>query len=84
MNRYAFVTAKHMANEPKNSRDFYKIAAFSTSLAAGVMAAFLGSIKNMAHDPSLEISAWTWIMFVAGAAAGWLFWKIIWWKSRMK
>jgi len=73
-----------MADEPKNSRDFYKIAAFSTALALGVMAAFLGSIKNMAHDPTLEISARTWIMFVVGAAAGWLFWRIVWWKSRTK
>lgn len=73
-----------MANEPKNSQDFYKIAAFSTALALGVMAAFLVSIKNLAHDPTLEISAWTWIMFAAGAVAGWLFWKVIWWKSRTK
>ena len=61
----------------KNQRDFFRIISISTALAFGVLAAFLYSIKDIGHDPSLEFSAGTVVAFIVAAVAGWSFWRIV-------
>ena len=64
-------------SEQKNQRDLFIIMKFSTSLGLGVMCAFLYSLKDVAHDASLEFSAGTVVSFVVGAVLGWGFWSAV-------
>jgi hypothetical protein len=66
-----------MDDSAKNQRDFFRIVKIATALALGTMAAFLYSMKDLAHDASLEFSAGSVIVFVIGAAVGWFFWTVV-------
>jgi len=73
-----------MSDSSKNERDFFRIVSISTALALGTMAAFLYSMKDIAHDATLEFTAGTVVAFVVGAAAGWGFWRGIQFLNRAK
>jgi len=73
-----------MSDSSKNERDFFRIVSISTALALGTMAAFLYSMKDIAHDATLEFTAGTVVAFVVGAAAGWGFWRGIQFLNRPK
>ena len=65
-------------NDPsKNQRDFFRIIKISTSLAFGTLAAFLYSMKDIIHDPTLVFSVGTVISFVVGAIVGWFLWSFV-------
>lgn len=63
--------------ETRNERDLFWIMTFSTSLGFGVLTAFLCSLKDIKNDVSFEFSIGTVVGFVAGASAGWFFWRIL-------
>jgi len=73
-----------MSDSSKNERDFFRIVSISTGLALGTMAAFLYSMKDLAHDATLEFTPGTVVAFVLGAAAGWGFWRGIKFLNRAK
>jgi hypothetical protein len=61
----------------KNERDFLRIASISTALAFG---AVLGSIESLRKDGSgfsFQLSGATVVGFMAGAAVGFLYWKLV-------
>jgi len=66
-----------MSDPNRNQRDFFRIVKIATALAFGTMAAFLYSMKDIAHDASLEFSAGTVIVFIICAALGWGFWSLV-------
>lgn len=68
---------KTESRDARNRRDLFRIMTFSTALGMGTLGAFLASIKDVAHDASLEFSAGTVIAFAVGTAAGWTFWPIV-------
>ena len=66
-----------MSEPSKNERDFFRIVRISTSLAFGVLAAFLYSMKDISHDAGLVFSAGTVVAFIIAAVVGWLFWLVV-------
>ena len=61
----------------KNERDFFRIVSWTTAMAFGVLAAFLYSMKDIIHDPRLEFSPGTVVVFVIAAVVGWGFWRVV-------
>ena len=61
----------------RNERDFFRIIKISTALGFGTLAAFLYSMKDIVHDPTLVFSVGTIVAFILAAVAGWAFWSLI-------
>ncbi len=61
----------------RQERDFFRIMQVSTALGMAVLGAFLASIKDMAHDASLEFSVWTVIACVVCGGLGLGFWPLM-------
>ncbi len=61
----------------RQERDFFRIMQVSTALGMAVLGAFLASIKDMAHDATLEFSIWTVVACVVCGGLGWGFWPLM-------
>jgi hypothetical protein len=73
-----------VSSQSKNERDLFRIMVYSSSLGCGVMAAFLYSLKDVRHDPTLVFTGGTIIAFMLGAVACWSFWSVVKYLIRKK
>ncbi len=58
------------------SPGLYKIVLGSTTLGLGFMAATLEALRPSAAGFAFKVSAWTFVAFAMGLAAGLLYWKL--------
>jgi NhaP-type Na+/H+ or K+/H+ antiporter len=65
-----------MEIESKNTRDFYRVATWSTCIGFAAMGGLFGSLRDLATDFRVEFSFGTILGAAIGAFAGWLLWKI--------
>jgi hypothetical protein len=65
-----------MENDSKNTRDFYRVATWSTCFGFAVLGALLGSFRETATNYEWFFSIRTVLGVVIGIVAGWLIWKI--------
>jgi hypothetical protein len=84
--RVTLVVSGEMAQNDtsRNERDFFRIVRFSTALGFGTLAAFLYSMKDIVHDPTLVFSPGTVVAFLVAAMAGWAFWSLLERRNRAK
>ena len=66
-----------METESKNTRDFFRVATWSTCIGFAAMGALIGSMRETANDFHLEFSLGTILWAAAGVVSGWLLWKIV-------
>ena len=62
---------------PKNRRDFLRIVSGSSALAFGAMVASLYSLRRAPSGFRFEFSLWSALVFVAGAALAWGYWRTV-------
>jgi len=72
-----------MAETPKHERTLIKVIVVSTAISFGVLGAVMASMKGFFHgEVSFHFSFGSIGGFVLGFIAGWIFWKLVFWREK--
>jgi len=70
-----------MPEAPQHEKTLIKVIIFATAVSFGVLGATMASMNGFFHgEVSFHFSVGSIVGFVLGFAAGWLFWKVVFWK----
>jgi multidrug transporter EmrE-like cation transporter len=70
-----------MAKTPQHEKTLIKVIVFSTAISFGALGVVMTSMKGFFHGAvSFQFSIWSLLGFILGFIAGWLFWKLVFWK----
>src|SRR5687767_4989228 len=62
---------------PKNERDFFRIASWSSALALGAIMASIYSLYPASAGVMFRFTARTVLAFLVGTAMGWIYWRLV-------
>jgi len=70
-----------MAEGPQHEKTLIKVIVFSTAMSFGALGTVIASMKGFFHgEVSFHFSIGSIAGFLLGFVAGWLFWKLVFWK----
>jgi hypothetical protein len=70
-----------MAEGPHHEKTLIKVIVFSTAISFGALGVVMTSMKGFFHgEVSFHFSIGSIAGFIVGFIAGWLFWKLVFWK----
>ena len=74
-----------MAESPQHEKTLIKVIIFGTAVSFGVLGAIIASMNGFFRgDASFHFSFSSIVGFIVGFLAGWLFWKVVFWKRAKK
>jgi hypothetical protein len=70
-----------MAEGPQHERTLIKVIVFATAISFGALGTVIASMKGFFHgEASFHFSFASLAGFILGFIAGWLFWKVVFWR----
>lgn len=70
-----------MAEGPQHEKTLIKVIVFGTAISFGALGVVIASMKGFFHgEVSFHFSIGSIAGFIVGFIAGWLFWKLVFWK----
>jgi hypothetical protein len=72
-----------MADAPQHEKTLIKVIVFATAISFGVLGGIMGSMNGFFHgEVSFHFSLGSIAGFVLGMVAGWLFWRVVFWRGK--